>query len=86
MFWRISHGHESELVTRIFVKRTTASDVLIILDVADSAVVERTDGPEETNDHQKAQGQGDCNDRPGVQFNAAAEKSVSRSRERRKKR
>lgn len=33
-----------------FTQLTTSSNVLIIFDVADSAVVKRTDGPEETDD------------------------------------
>lgn len=74
----MSHGHKSsdssvrnkDFCFFFCVQRTTSSNVLIILDVADSAVVEGTDGPEETNDHQKAQGQRDSNDRPGVHFDA----------------
>lgn len=86
-FEQISYGHELEVVNKDFNfflfenKRTTSSNVLIILDVANCAIVEGADGPEETNDHQKAEGQGDGNDRPGVQFNAADGKVGARHQE-----
>ena len=60
-------------------RRTTSCDVLIVLDVADGAVVEGTDGAEETDHQEEAQRQRDSNDRPGVQLHAAASQSSSSS-------
>lgn len=57
-----------------FTQLTTSSNVLIIFDVADSAVVKRTDGPEETDDGEEAESERNRNDRPGVQFNAVLTK------------